>query len=48
VLPYDEPDQLRAGASKTILATLGVEQLTVVNLAGWKWTNRRNLMPGFG
>src|SRR3979409_1894842 len=31
VLPYDEPDQLRAGIEDN-LATLGVEQLTVVNL----------------
>jgi aryl-alcohol dehydrogenase-like predicted oxidoreductase len=31
VLPYDEPDQLRAGIEDN-LATLGVEQLTAVNL----------------
>jgi pyridoxine 4-dehydrogenase len=31
VLPYDEPDQLRAGIEEN-LATLGVEQLTAVNL----------------
>jgi len=31
VLPYDDPDQLRAGIEDN-LATLGVEQLTAVNL----------------
>jgi len=31
VLPYDDPDQLRAGIEEN-LATLGVEQLTAVNL----------------
>jgi aryl-alcohol dehydrogenase-like predicted oxidoreductase len=31
VLPYDDPDQLRAGIEDN-LATLGVEQLSVVNL----------------
>src|SRR6185436_6955186 len=31
VLPYDDPDQLRAGIGDN-LATLGVEQLTAVNL----------------
>ena len=31
VLPYDEPDQLRAGIHEN-LTTLGVEQLTAVNL----------------
>jgi aryl-alcohol dehydrogenase-like predicted oxidoreductase len=31
VLPYDEPDQLRAGIEEN-LATLGVEQLAAVNL----------------
>jgi pyridoxine 4-dehydrogenase len=31
VLPFDEPDQLRAGVEDN-LATLGVEQLTAVNL----------------
>ena len=31
VLPYDDPDQLRAGTEEN-LATLGVEQLTAVNL----------------
>jgi aryl-alcohol dehydrogenase-like predicted oxidoreductase len=31
VLPYDEPDQLRAGIEDN-LATLGVDQLTAVNL----------------
>jgi pyridoxine 4-dehydrogenase len=31
VLPYDEPDQLRAGIHDN-LTTLGVEQLTAVNL----------------
>ena len=31
VLPHDEPDQLRAGIEEN-LATLGVEQLTAVNL----------------
>jgi pyridoxine 4-dehydrogenase len=31
VLPYDDPDQLRAGIQEN-LATLGVEQLTAVNL----------------
>jgi pyridoxine 4-dehydrogenase len=31
VLPYDEPDQLRAGIHDN-LATLGVEQLTAINL----------------
>jgi aryl-alcohol dehydrogenase-like predicted oxidoreductase len=31
VLPYDDPDQLRAGIEDN-LATLGVEQLTTVNL----------------
>jgi pyridoxine 4-dehydrogenase len=31
VLPYDDPDQLRAGIEDT-LATLGVEQLAAVNL----------------
>jgi aryl-alcohol dehydrogenase-like predicted oxidoreductase len=31
VLPYDEPDQLRAGIQEN-LATLGVERLTAVNL----------------
>jgi pyridoxine 4-dehydrogenase len=31
VLPYDEPDQLRAGIQEN-LTTLGVEQLTAVNL----------------
>ncbi|MDT5299773.1 MAG: hypothetical protein QOG79_3015, partial [Mycobacterium sp.] len=31
VLPYDEPDQLRAGIEDN-LATLGVERLTAVNL----------------
>jgi pyridoxine 4-dehydrogenase len=31
VLPYDDPDQLRAGVEEN-LATLGVEQLTAVNL----------------
>ena len=31
VLPYDNPDQLRAGIEDN-LATLGVEQLTAVNL----------------
>jgi pyridoxine 4-dehydrogenase len=31
VLPYDDPDQLRAGIQDN-LATLGVEQLTAVNL----------------
>ena len=31
VLPYDDPDQLRAGIEDN-LATLGIEQLTAVNL----------------
>jgi pyridoxine 4-dehydrogenase len=31
VLPYDDPDQLRAGIEEN-LATLGIEQLTAVNL----------------
>jgi pyridoxine 4-dehydrogenase len=31
VIPYDDPDQLRAGIEEN-LATLGVEQLTAVNL----------------
>src|ERR1700760_2217986 len=31
VIPYDDPDQLRAGVEEN-LATLGVEQLTAVNL----------------
>src|ERR1700753_1448817 len=34
VLPYDDPDQLRAGVEEN-LATLGVERLSAVNLRVW-------------